>query len=58
MPAPGGCCCSCGRPLKWTLDKKGSMWVHCPQCPDLFGIELAGERREGREAEGEDGLPF
>ena len=63
MAAPGGLCGSCGRPVQWTTHQ-GELFVRCAHCIDIFeealvsGMDLAGELREGREAEGEDGLPF
>ena len=56
MAAPAGVCVSCGSPMQWTLDDVGDMWVRCRFCADLFGIDLAGEVREGREAEAESHL--
>ena len=63
MSAPGGLCSGCGGTLQWTTFG-GELFVRCAHCIDLFeeavvGTDLAGEVREGREAEDEEcSLPF
>ena len=49
MSAPAGLCESCGLAMQWTFSG-GELWVRCPRCTDLFGTDLAGDYREGREA--------
>ena len=50
MSAPGGLCGSCGMPLKWCF-AGSEMMVHCVYCYDLFGVDLAYEKREGARGE-------
>ena len=56
MSAPGGLCESCGSGLQWTFID-GEMFVRCRSCADLFGTEVVGGDREGREAVMPDGRP-
>ena len=61
MSAPAGLCGSCGMPMHWTFIR-GELHVMCDTCTDLFevvegmyGTEVAGSYREGREAVMPDG---
>jgi len=51
VPAPGGICESCRKPVQWTFAEGPEvvMLVRCRTCGDLFdGIDVAGESvREG-----------
>ncbi len=60
MSAPGGLCGSCGSPLQWTV-RAEDLLVRCRFCAELFeedGMDIAGEVREGREAEAGRGVPI
>ncbi len=56
MSAPAGLCPFCFQAMQWSFVGE-DMVVRCDECMDFFGIEVAHEDREGREAVMPDGRP-